>query len=83
MFSYIRVLQNVQNIQKILKNLCNLYIEFMPFLWYNIGTTKGAPHRTKGYKKMYFKKLKDCIKYREKHGGVIWYDSIKKMYYIG
>ena len=31
---------------------------------------------------MYFKKLKDCIEYQRKHGGVIWYDNTKKKYYI-
>ena len=31
---------------------------------------------------MYFKKLKDVREYQAKHGGVIWYDDRKGMYYV-
>lgn len=31
---------------------------------------------------MYWKYLKDALKYQQEHGGTIWYDQERKMFYI-
>lgn len=31
---------------------------------------------------MYFKKIKYAMQYQKSNGGVVWYDNVRKVYYV-